>query len=170
MFDEQYAQAFQFSELKIADSIADKDKVSIRWHGEGVHVGDFFNVPATYRDISISGQTLYRFDGDGKIAEVWQSWDMLGLFMSFGFNFKPLQLPSKDLEKHIKMASILSPRERACLKFFLQGKTSKETAKELFLSFRTIEYYFENIKDKLNCSTKRELYLLARIFEAYSLL
>lgn len=168
--DQEYAKAFQFKEMSIGHSMTEKDKVCVHWHGEGFHGHDFFSIPATYRPISISGQTLYRIDDDGKVAEVWQSWDMLGLLKSIGFQVKSPHKPIKDLDKHLKKALILSAREKECLKYFLQGKTSKETAALFFLSHRTIEYYFENIKDKLGCSNKREIYRLARIFELYNLL
>lgn len=168
--DQEYSQAFHFREMNIGKIIADRDKVWIHWEGEWIHKGDFFSIPATHRSIPHSGQTLYRFNEEGKIDEVWQSWDMLGLLKHIGFSFKSPQVQVKDLDKHLKKASSLSARERECLKHFLHGKTSKETAAEIFVSFRTVEYYFENIKDKLGCSTKRELYRLARIYESYNLL
>lgn len=171
IIDQQYAQAFQFSELNIGKIVADQDKVCVLWHGEGVNGGDFFSIPATHRPFSLSGQTLYRIDDEGKIGEVWQSWDMLGLFKNIGFSIKPPRMPSKDIDRRIlNRAATLSERERECLRHFLQGNTSKETAAKIFLSYRTVEYYFENIKDKLGCSNKRELYRLARILEKYNYL
>lgn len=52
---------------------------------------------------------------------------------------------------------ILSAREKECVTYFLQGKTAKETASALGLSYRTIEEYFTNIKKKLSCRNKRDL-------------
>lgn len=54
----------------------------------------------------------------------------------------------------------LSSREQQCLQHFLHGKTSKQTAILLGLSYRTIEEYFVNIKRKLNCKFKRDLLAL----------
>lgn len=51
----------------------------------------------------------------------------------------------------------LSQRQCECMFFLLRGKTSKEIAKILNLSFRTIEGYIAQIKYKLNCSTKSEI-------------
>ena len=51
---------------------------------------------------------------------------------------------------------LLSAQEVACLKYAALGKTAKETAQILNLSFRTVESYFENIKTKLHCKQKRE--------------
>ncbi len=51
----------------------------------------------------------------------------------------------------------LSKREQECLRLFLNGKTAKETANILGLSYRTIEEYFTNIKKKLGYRYKRDL-------------
>lgn len=58
--------------------------------------------------------------------------------------------------------NILSAREKECINHFLNGKTAKETAALLGLSYRTVEDYFANIKKKLNCRNKRELFYLFR--------
>ena len=44
-----------------------------------------------------------------------------------------------------------------CLFYTLGGRTAKEIATTLDLSTRTIEHYFENLKIKLNCSSKTAL-------------
>lgn len=56
----------------------------------------------------------------------------------------------------------LSKREKECLHLLLKGCSAKETATILKLSPRTIESYFENIKSKLNCYTKADLFQVAR--------
>lgn len=56
------------------------------------------------------------------------------------------------------ITSILSQREQECLNNFLDGMTAKETAAILGISHRTIEEYFANIKKKLKCKNKRDLY------------
>ncbi|SRR5579883_2135796 len=56
----------------------------------------------------------------------------------------------------------LSKRERECLEYYLNGKTSKETAAKMGLSYRTIEEYFTNIKKKLGCRFKRDLFEIFR--------
>jgi DNA-binding CsgD family transcriptional regulator len=78
----------------------------------------------------------------------------------------------KDLGKgpQIFLAEQLSPREKQCIKLLLAGKTAKETAAILKLSHRTIEFYFENIKNKLSCSTKQEIFFLAQQFQELNLL
>lgn len=51
----------------------------------------------------------------------------------------------------------LSRREKQCANLLIRGKTAKEIAAQLNLSHRTIEFYIENIKNKLHVSTKSEL-------------
>lgn len=68
-----------------------------------------------------------------------------------------LIIPKKDTSIPPLLLASLSNREKECLFLYLQGKTSKETAYKLNISFRTVEGHFEHIKDKLNCMTKREL-------------
>jgi DNA-binding CsgD family transcriptional regulator len=50
-----------------------------------------------------------------------------------------------------------SQRELACVKHLLDYKTAAETAVLMNVSTRTIESYLDNIKLKLNCTTKAEL-------------
>lgn len=169
--DQEYAQAFTIKKVEIADVISGNDKISVRWGSEGLHKGAFFNIPASNRLFSLTGQTTYRFNKDNQIAEVWQSWDMLGLLKQLGYN--PLQHSRESVskaEKILQLAAKLSSRELDCLRYLLETKTAKETAFELGISFRTVEYYFENIKNKLGCSTKKELFALARLFENYQIL
>ncbi len=52
----------------------------------------------------------------------------------------------------------LTPRELDCIALYLQRKTAPETGKILHLSTRTVENHFENIKQKLNCHHKSEIY------------
>jgi len=76
----------------------------------------------------------------------------------------------KDLGLNIEQAAKLSSREKQCLKLFLEGKTAKETAFILSLSSRTVESYFENIKTKLSCWSKSEVWTIAKNLEDLQLL
>lgn len=67
-------------------------------------------------------------------------------------------------------AERLSAREKECLTLLLEEKSAKETALILGLSVRTIEHYFENIKNKLHCFSKHELLSLAKILDDVGLL
>ena len=51
----------------------------------------------------------------------------------------------------------LAPREVECIIYILRGKTSKQIARLLELSHRTVEFYVGRLKSKLYCHTKSEL-------------
>lgn len=70
----------------------------------------------------------------------------------------------------VEKAEKLSTRERECLKLLIEEKSAKETAAALNLSPRTIEYYFENIKNKFSCWSKQELLRIARNLDEFGLL
>lgn len=55
----------------------------------------------------------------------------------------------------------LTKKEVGVLRLILIGKTSKQIAKVLGLSYRTIEEYTEKIKRKLQCSCKYEIHAMA---------
>jgi DNA-binding CsgD family transcriptional regulator len=55
------------------------------------------------------------------------------------------------------MESPLSEREQEIIDYYVKGFNSKETAKLLNVSNRTIDRHFENIRKKLNVKTKREI-------------
>lgn len=54
-------------------------------------------------------------------------------------------------------AVYFTEREFDCMVSLLRGQTVKEIALKLRLSPRTVEYYIKNLKNKLGCSTRREL-------------
>ncbi|MBX9586082.1 MAG: helix-turn-helix transcriptional regulator [Gammaproteobacteria bacterium] len=51
----------------------------------------------------------------------------------------------------------LNLRESEILFLLIRGKSAKEIGRKVDLSFRTVEKYLEQIKVKLNCSSKSEL-------------
>ena len=54
-------------------------------------------------------------------------------------------------------ASLLSERQIQCAKLLVKGNTTKEIARVLHLSPRTIEHYLNNLKNKLGCKNRMEL-------------
>lgn len=78
-----YKQAFPNKKLKIDDIMAVDDKVVVHWTCTGTHKGDLEGIPATNRDFKITGITIYRL-ANGKITELWQNWDRLGLLEQIG--------------------------------------------------------------------------------------
>ncbi len=51
----------------------------------------------------------------------------------------------------------LTIREFEVLYHFCQGKTAKVTAQDMRISYRTVEYYLDNMREKTNCKSKIEM-------------
>lgn len=62
--------AFPDLRFDIEDTIAEDDRVAVRFTLRGTHEGRLMGVDATGREITMSVITIYRFE-DGKIAERW---------------------------------------------------------------------------------------------------
>ncbi len=57
----------------------------------------------------------------------------------------------------LRKISGLSPQEQRCIEHFKKGRSAQATAALMNLSQRTVEFYFENIKNKLGCQSKYDL-------------
>tara|TARA_R110002110_G_scaffold415858_2_gene658581 strand:- start:16895 stop:17650 length:756 start_codon:yes stop_codon:yes gene_type:complete len=51
----------------------------------------------------------------------------------------------------------LSPRELECMTLLSAGKTTKEIAKQISLSPHTVQFYINNLKQKVNCKKVAEI-------------
>lgn len=71
------------------------------------------------------------------------------------------------LEDLVIRAESLSPREIQCLEFIANSKSVKEIAAILRLSPRTIESYIGNLKKKLSCWSKQELYSIGNELQKF---
>ena len=69
------------------------------------------------------------------------------------------------LRKNFNLYSKLSKRERDILRLLALGKSSLETAEELFISLHTVETHRKNIKAKLGTNSFYELCNYARAFD-----
>lgn len=69
----------------------------------------------------------------------------------------PLSNTNPKIQSFLKKISKLSQQEQRCLDLFQKGHSAQATAAVMGISKRTVEYYFENIKNKLNCHSKWEL-------------
>ena len=69
--------------MKIEDTIAEGDKVTVRISVEGTHKGAQLGVAPTGRRIRIAGIVVVRI-ANGQIVEGWNSWDQLGLLRQIG--------------------------------------------------------------------------------------
>lgn len=97
--------------------------------------------------------------------------DLIGRMWADQFNIKkergsdlfeaeaqvPLVNNDPKILSFLKKTTGLTPQERRCLELFKQGYSAQGTAAVMGLSRRTVEHYFENIKNKLDCYSKYDL-------------
>ena len=69
--------------ITIEDTIAEGDKVVVRWTMHGTHIGEFWGIPPTGKKFTMSGISIYRIE-DGKIVEDWANSDTLGMMRQLG--------------------------------------------------------------------------------------
>lgn len=75
--------AFPDLHVTVEDQIAEGDKVCVRYRFQGTHEGTFLGIPATTKRITYSGILIYRIL-NGKIAEQWTEFDLLGFLKQLG--------------------------------------------------------------------------------------
>jgi steroid delta-isomerase-like uncharacterized protein len=63
-------EAFPDARFEVHDRIGDDDTAALRWVLHGTHAGQLAFVPATGRTVSLEALELYRFDEDGRVAEI----------------------------------------------------------------------------------------------------
>lgn len=85
---------------------------------------------------------------NGSLASSLTKMTALGLL-----NASSVNIPSKLSQVY------LSKQQRECAKLLLKGFSSKQIAKGLNLSYRTVEAYVNHLKNKLSCQNKTELVL-----------
>jgi len=69
--------------LTIDDTITEGDKVAARWTARMTHRGDHLGIPATNRQVVITGMSIVRVR-DGQIVEGWNNWDIMSLMQQLG--------------------------------------------------------------------------------------
>lgn len=57
-------------------TISKGEKVLIRWTLTGIPKRDFLGVSASDKPIIVTGFDLFRISADGKLAEMWQQWNL----------------------------------------------------------------------------------------------
>jgi steroid delta-isomerase-like uncharacterized protein len=69
--------------LVVEDTIAEREKFVVSWIVSGTHKGEFMQIPATNRKISLEGITIHHIR-NGKILDSYVRWDALGLMRQLG--------------------------------------------------------------------------------------
>ena len=65
--------------FEIVDSVAEGDRVAVSWTWRGTHLGDLPGFPASGRPLTMSGLTIYFFEGE-KLCGHWQVADRLSVW------------------------------------------------------------------------------------------
>lgn len=76
--------AFPDLHFEIKDMIEENGKVVLSWIVTGTHVGDLPQLPASGKQFSVSGLTIYYFQGS-KVCGHTQTFDRLGFLSQIGF-------------------------------------------------------------------------------------
>ncbi len=75
-------------EHKITDIFAVKDRVVLRFVGQGTHQAELEGIPPTGNKVAISAICIFRIK-DGLVVEEIEDADMLGLYQQLGLELKP---------------------------------------------------------------------------------
>jgi predicted ester cyclase len=76
-FDRMQA-AFSNIHVTVKETLAEGDKVCVRWSCSLKHTGAGLGMAPTGKIVETTGITIIRVAGD-KFVEAWQNWDMLGI-------------------------------------------------------------------------------------------
>ena len=76
-------EAFGEFHHEIAATLSEGDKVASRVTGYGKHTGDFLGIPATGKQVSMTGISIHRVQ-DGRLSEHWAQIDALSLLQQMG--------------------------------------------------------------------------------------
>jgi steroid delta-isomerase-like uncharacterized protein len=77
-FYDRMQSAFSNIHVTLHQVISEGDSSCVRWSATMRHTGAGLGPPATGKELHTTGITLIR-SRDGRFAEAWQNWDMLGL-------------------------------------------------------------------------------------------
>jgi steroid delta-isomerase-like uncharacterized protein len=80
---QQYIDAFSDARITVDEQFGQGDRVATRWTARGTHTGEIAGIAATGKEVTVSGLTFSRLEGD-KIVEEWINWDTLGMLVQLG--------------------------------------------------------------------------------------
>ena len=80
---EPWLAAFPDAQFTIEDLIAEGDKVAARATLRGTHRGEFMGIAPTGKHVTLTSISINRIE-EGKMAEMWDNSDVLGLLQQLG--------------------------------------------------------------------------------------
>jgi steroid delta-isomerase-like uncharacterized protein len=78
-----YGTSFPDLKHTVDEVIAEGDTVAARWTVHGTHRGEFQGIPASGKQVNLSGNTVHHLK-DGKLRETWLSFDSMELLQQIG--------------------------------------------------------------------------------------
>lgn len=104
-----------FIHVTIEDFVEHGNKVAARWTTSMTHRGDYLELPASGKTVTVTGMSFARI-AQGKIVEGWNSWDMLAMRQQIGGT--PLNRITAREEPPTRTAGsrdqMASPGRRSC--------------------------------------------------------
>jgi predicted ester cyclase len=79
-----FRAAFPDLQFEVEIVIAEDDYVAARWTASGTHTGRWGEIEPTGRQVLYSGVNIFRFNEEGRVAEIWNHRDDLGLQEQLG--------------------------------------------------------------------------------------
>lgn len=73
------------TQIEAHEVIGHGDKIVVRWSSTGRHTGEFMGIPATGQRITLKGIDIFHL-AEGKIADLWQEMDMLGILQQISLS------------------------------------------------------------------------------------
>jgi len=143
--------AFPSSRIDLDQVVAEGDKAACSFTLAGLHLGEFNGIPATGKQVAISGITVLRF-ANGQCVERWSQADFLGLLQQLGVIPSPAPQPSAqqhpgpdrqpvDSKARSRRASKASENKALVRWFFKEAQTRhKLAAVDRFLSPDFVDY------------------------------
>ena len=82
-FTNMFLSAFPDTKMTVEQQIAEGDKVATRWIAQGTHKGELMGIPATGKQVTVTGISIERIAG-GRIVETWDEFDQMGMMQQLG--------------------------------------------------------------------------------------
>jgi steroid delta-isomerase-like uncharacterized protein len=79
-----FRRAFPDARWRIDLLLGEDDLIVGRWTATGTHAGPWGDIAATGKSVTFSGVNIFRFGRNGKVAEIWNHRDDLGLMEQVG--------------------------------------------------------------------------------------
>jgi steroid delta-isomerase-like uncharacterized protein len=80
---EKYLAAFPDGRITVDEQFSEGNRVATRWTGRGTHKGELAGISATGKEVTVTGLTISRLEGD-RVVEEWTTWDTLGMLVQLG--------------------------------------------------------------------------------------